>query len=215
MFDKNLYNMYGLGMRILGYESGISRFIDNLDLKCPNNSKILDVGCGTGVIGLQLIKKFPESTLLATDIQENFLHETIANANKRGINEHRISVGISNIATPTKVKLLDGSSVSLKRESFDIVSVGAAVGYSKDQKETIKALLGLIKPEGYLINLEMNDKFIGTWTSSRYHYNIIPLTEMKKIIEEEGYKVFCIPLSVKYFPVNLTRVGILVRKICD
>ncbi|MBI5390250.1 methyltransferase domain-containing protein [Candidatus Woesearchaeota archaeon] len=215
MFNKNLYNMYGLGMRILGYESGISRFIDNLNLKCQTNSKILDIGCGTGVIGLQLITKFPKSTLMATDIQENFLHELITNTKKRGINNQKISVGISNIATPTKVMLLDGSSVSLNRESFDIVSVGATIGYSKDPKKTIRALLGLIKPGGYFINLEMNEKFIGRWTSSRYHYSNISLTEMKQIIENEGHNVSVLPISVKYFPTNLTRVGILVQKTYD
>ena len=214
MIDK-LYNMYGVYMKLLCYERAISRFIDDLDLKCKKNSRILDVGCGTGIIGLQLIEKFQNSTLLATDAQEKFLYETIANAKKKRISKDRISVGISDITTPDKVKILDDYSVSLKKESFDIVSFSGVVGYSKNQKESIITLLSLIKPNGYLIDLEMNEKPVGKWIASRYHYNVMSLIEMIKLIEDERYEVFRIPLSLKYFPANLTRIGIVAKKISD
>jgi len=212
MAEKDIYKLYKFVMQICGFEKSISKFVNDLDLELKDNNKILEVGCGTGVIGLQLIEKFPKSTLFATDILEKFLYQTIHNAEKRGISKDKISVAISDISTPDKVTLLDNSSNYLEKESFDIVCVGATIGYSKNKEETIKKLLDLIKPKGYLINLEMNEWIIGKLTSDEYQYSNIPLTEMKKIIEEMGHEVSFIPLSMKYFPTNLTRIGMVVRK---
>lgn len=211
IFEKNLYNAYGFFMKLLGFEWGIGRFINNLEIKQSGNINILDIGCGTGVIGLSLLKKFPKSKLLSTDIRENFLRETIRTAKKLG-NEKRISAGISDVTKPHRIRLLDGSLINLKKESFDIISVGAAIGYSKNQEKTIKILLDLIKPGGYFINLEMKDGLIGNWTSSSYYYNSVSWKNIKKIGDEMGYSFSHIYLSSKYFPANLTRDCVILKK---
>ena len=212
MIDGKIYNFYRLWMNVFGYECQISRFIKNLDLGGKEAKSMLDAGCGTGVIGLQLLKKFPKSKLLATDIQERFLQMTLKNSKRKGISRDRISVGLSDISSPTKVKILNGASRSLKKESFDIVSVGAAIGYSDNPKKTLKELLKLVKPGGYLLDIEMNEKLTGKWVASRYQYNNIPLDDIIKFAEDQGHEASFIPFSAKYFPVNLTRIGILVVK---
>lgn len=153
---KNLYNLYGIDMRVLGYKRGIAGFIESLKMDCQLGSKILDIGCGTGITGLALLKKVKGSTLLATDLDERFLRKIIAKAKKEKIEESRITVGGSDINFPDKVALINGPSICLERESFDIISSGAVIGYSKDQEKTIKKILSLIKLKGYFINLEMN-----------------------------------------------------------
>ena len=170
------------------------------------------MGCGTGAMGVQLLVRFPDGTLLATDIQERFLQGVLSNSENRGLRQDRVSVGLSDITIPAEVELLPGGVTSLESESFDLISVGAVIGYSKDQRETIRALLGLIKPGGLLLNLEMNEQMVGRWTSHRYEYDALPLTEMAALMAEEGCSVSRLPLSIKYFPVNMTRVGLLAVK---
>lgn len=208
----NLYNSYGLAMSLLGFERQISRFLDEVVPASLDVKKILDAGCGTGVMGLQLLKQFPGSTLLATDIQERFLQGVLSNSQKQNIDQDRISVGLSDITKPSEVELDNGSVMALEKESFDFISLGAIIGYSKDQRKTIRELLDLIKPGGHLLNLEMNEELVGRWTSYRYEYDVMPLKEMTEIMVDEGCSVSMLPLSVKCFPANLTRVGMLVSK---
>ena len=208
----NLYNSYSWAMNVLGFDRQISRFIDELSLDHQGVERILDVGCGTGVMGFQLLVRFPDATLLATDIQERFLQGVLSHSENMGLEQDRVSVGLSDITKPAEVELMPGGRTSLERESFDLISVGAVIGYSKDQRETIKALVSLIKPGGVLLNLEMNEQVVGRWTSHRYEYDVIPIKEMATLMAEEGCSVSRLPLSTKYFPVNMTRVGLLAVK---
>ncbi len=90
----NLYNSYCLAMNLLGFDRQISHFINDLVLDHQDIETILDVGCGTGVMGLQLLQRFSGATLLATDIQERFLQGVLSNSEKVGIEQERVSVGL-------------------------------------------------------------------------------------------------------------------------
>ncbi len=203
--------VYATFLKLLGYERGIRSFIDRLVLDCPKGSRILDIGCGSGIVGLRLMERLPGSTLLATDLEKNFLKETLSNARERNIDERRITVGLSDVSDPEQVTLLNGSSLVLQDHSFDIVAVGGVLGYSRDQVATMKALMRLIKPGGYLVDLEMNEQPIGKIISTWYNCRPVPSSIMIRTIENEGNNVTVIPFGVRDFPANLTRVGIVAR----
>lgn len=211
MIDENLYKKPGLydkTLKFIGFEKGLNNFIDRLKIACPEDCTILDLGCGTGIVGLQLMKKFSSSTLLATDIEETFLNETMKNAKERAIEKHRVSVDILDISNPTKTN----SSRKLELNSFDIVCMGGSLGYSKNQEYTLKALLRLIKKNGYLINVEMNENFFGKLIGSKYNYKPMDLKKLVSRISNEGFEVSTIKFSIKDFPANLTRIGIIARR---
>ena len=66
----------------MGFESGIDRFLQDLEIEIPAGSRILDAGCGTGLLGLHFLNRIPDSSLLSTDLQPNFLRATRAKAAK-------------------------------------------------------------------------------------------------------------------------------------
>lgn len=209
-----LYKLSGLYagfLKLLGYERGISRFVDRLPLDCPKNLRLLDVGCGSGVVGLQFLERFPSATLLATDLEPNFLKATLANARSRGIDEKRITVALSDVATPNRITMLDGSVSVLDDASFDIVSVGGVLGYSRDMPESLRSLLHLIRPGGYLVNLEMSESAAGKFVATTYKCRSIPIRLMREQIEEHGHRVSIVPFTMANFPANLTRVGIVAK----
>ena len=103
-------------------------------------------------------------------------------------------------------------SSCLKEESFDIVSTGASIAYSKNPERTVKKLIGMVKPGGYFLNLEMNNQFFGELISSMYDYPFLSLGDVPGIIKDEGCSLDVVPLGFKNFPVNLTRVFHVVRK---
>lgn len=211
IFLYKLSNIYAAFLKLLGYERGLSRFLDRLELVCPENCRILDVACGSGIVGLHLMKRCPGSTLLATDLQENFLKETRLNARELGIDDARLSVAQSDLTEPRKTTRLDGSVQMLEDASFGIVSIGGALGYAADVEHSTRELLRLVKPGGFFINLEMNSGIMGRFVAWLYSYRPLPLAAMQRIAAEGGHEVSLVRFSIREFPANLTRIGIVVR----
>jgi ubiquinone/menaquinone biosynthesis C-methylase UbiE len=217
MIHSFLYKtgLHTLFIKMFGTERGTKALMNNIDFTCPMSSKILDVGCGTGAIGLALLKRFPEAFLLATDIEENLLQETARNSQRMKISQERFQLGLSDINAPTRINLLSGSFLSLNKNSFDLVCAGSVIGYAKNQERTMKTLLRLVKSNGYFVNIEMNETLFGKIVSRLYGYPVMPLYKMKKTIEREGYDVKLFPLSSRYFPTNLTRIVLVAKKTAE
>jgi demethylmenaquinone methyltransferase/2-methoxy-6-polyprenyl-1,4-benzoquinol methylase len=206
-----LSRLYGAFLRILGFERGVSRFIDRLELDCAQDCRILDLACGSGVMGLQLLKRFNRSTLVATDLERNFLEETRTNAKERGLDTGRITLGTADITEPRRVTLLTGEAMDLQDRTFDIVCIGGALGYSKDPERSVEMMLDLVKPGGYFINLEMNNNPVGKIIASLYDYRPVSFETMERIAGERGQTVKLVRTTLREFPANLTRIGVIAR----
>jgi len=212
MLSKNIYKFYGPIMKFMGYERSIFRYIKKLPIEVRSGSSILDAGCGTGVAGLSLMKKSSESKLLATDLDERFLHQVINKAKKRGLDSTKVSTGISDIISPNKVTVTDGSSITLKEKQFDVVVASGAIGYSKNQSETLQTLLHLVKPGGHFINLEMKENLLGRMVAKKYKYSVMSIDMMINTIKSKGFIMQRVPLRIRNFPANITRNSIIAQR---
>ena len=204
--------IYDFFMKSLGYERGIDRFLRGVTVEYPGRFRILDAGCGTGMLGLHFLQRFPQSELIATDLERNFLQATLANAHSRGIDKNRIQVGVADISTPQHLTTLDNDSKTLEDESFSIVCVGAVVGYADDTEQSVRQLIRLLIPGGTLINIEMNESPTGRFVSHRYHYRNISLSRMQEVMRDEGCDMKFSRLSIGHLPAKLTRTAIIARK---
>jgi ubiquinone/menaquinone biosynthesis C-methylase UbiE len=217
MLSPRLYkssHVYNFFMKSLGYESSISRFLESvpLDLQGHDPVRILDAGCGTGMLGLHFLQRFPKSELVATDLEPNFLQATLVNARSRGIDERRIRVGVANISSPHQIRTTDQQSVTMDDEAFSIICVGAVLGYADDIEAAVRHLIRMLKPGGTLINIEMNESPTGRFVARRYHYRNIPLSRMQEVIRAEGCDVTSTNLSILHLPAKFTRTTIIARK---
>lgn len=203
--------LYRIIFDIIGYEKQIGNFISDLTLKIPQNATILDIGCGTGAMGLSLLKKLPNARLLATDIEKRFLNETINNAVNKNINPQRIQTAISDINKPDIIN----HTQKLNPGSFDIVSIGGTLAYAKNQQTSLKTALNLIKPSGYFIDLELNQKSIGKLLSKFFNYPSMRTKQIESILTTGGFSASTIKLSKKYFPINLSRICVLGQNLDD
>jgi len=211
MGQSRLYDMYGFFMRYSNFDKGIFDLIGGLDLDCPLDSRVLDVACGTGVLGLSIANKFGESRLLSTDVNRDLLKGVADNAKRFGVDWSRVSVGYLDITDPYVVDI-DGSVVSLEEESFDVVVTGGSIGYSEDYEGTLRGLVGLVKPRGYFVDLEVNRSLYGKAVFKLYDYPLDYLENMVDVIKGEGCSVEEVPLTMRNFPVNLTRDLFVCRK---
>lgn len=63
----------------------------------PQNSKVLDIGCGSGAIGLSLVKARPDLTVTLSDISPKALSLSKINSVRNALKNHNISFRRSNL----------------------------------------------------------------------------------------------------------------------
>lgn len=216
MLSPRLYKrtgIYDFFMKSLGYERSIDRFLTELPLDFPGEVRILDSGCGTGLMGLHFLQRFPNSELVATDLEPNCLRSTLNNADSRNLHATRICCGTADISHPSQLTLLNGSSLSLETGSFQIICLGAVVGYANCTETSIRELVSLLAPGGILINLEMNESPSGKFVSRQYHYSNIALTRMKQVLQDSGCEVSLRRFRARHLPAKLTRVAVIAQRV--
>lgn len=110
----------------------ISR-LDALDLSTPE--RILDAGCGTGRVTVELLRKFPQSHFLAVDASDNMVGKartTLQQFGERVIVERRdlFELPFSN--------------------AFDLIFSTAVFHWIKDHERLFSVLHRCLKPGGFL-----------------------------------------------------------------
>jgi precorrin-6B methylase 2 len=216
MLNPNLYkssHVYDFFMKSLGYERSLQRFLQSIALDYRGSFKILDSGCGTGLIGLSLLQRFPEASLVATDLEPNFLQQTLSNADRMRLDRARVEVGLADISNPHQLRHhSSGASTAIAKQSITIACVGAVIGYSKDVHSSLRSLVDLMVPGGTLINLEMSNGLAGRVVSKRYNYQNLPVHDLLDLLSSLGCQVEQRNLSIRHLPAKLTRTAIIARK---
>jgi ubiquinone/menaquinone biosynthesis C-methylase UbiE len=199
-------------MKSLGVEISMANFLKSLPLSVTPTARVLDVGCGTGIIGATLLQNRPRAELLYTDANPALLQTARRNALQKGLHAKQFQIGLADVSRPRCVQLLEPTrrQIELDTDSFDIVITGGVLGYSKDVEHSLEQLLALVKPGGYYLNLDMHQGPVSRWVAKRYHYPIVCPSGMQAAADQHGVHLETIP--VKHFPVRLTRVCYLFRK---
>jgi len=208
---KNSHN-YDLFMRVFGFEASVERFLRTCEIPPVSNGKILDNGCGSGTIGIHFLQSAINTTLLSTDLEPNFLDAALIRAKRRGVHEASMTVGIANISSPEQVQSLEQNAIHLEEGTFQLICVGAVLGYADDPEKSLRTLTKLLSPGGYLLNLEMCETLLGKYVCKRYHYENIPIARMMEILRDEGCTVTQKKMSLKHFPACMTRTALVAKK---
>jgi ubiquinone/menaquinone biosynthesis C-methylase UbiE len=195
-------------MSILGLDRQTKRYVHALIGGESNVESILDAGCGTGAAGISLVEIFPEAKVLFTDINK----EMLLKLEGRLAPGHSCLIGILDLSNPDQVTLLDGEKLVINKPTYDIINASANIGYSSDPTKTITTLYDSLKPGGVIINLEMNYSFWGRLMSWLYGYSMLKNEQINQFMECREAKISRKKISIRYFPLNLTRECILIEK---
>jgi ubiquinone/menaquinone biosynthesis C-methylase UbiE len=103
-----------------------------------NGAKVLDVGCGTGLLSLKFLEK-ADCFITAVDSSPEMLSIFGDKIKKLSLSD-RISC-----------KLEDATLLDFKPDSFDVVASTVALHHLKDKSPAIEKIHGVLKPEGRFI----------------------------------------------------------------
>ena len=113
---------------------------------CPLPSKILDLGCGDGILGRMLLDEHSTARVIFADFSEPMLEKL---RNKIVINKHATVINID-FATSAWTK-----GIELEKP-FDIIVSGFAIHHQPDdrKRELYAEIYGLLSEGGLFLNLD-------------------------------------------------------------
>ena len=161
------------------------------------NIKILDIGCGSGVIGLTLKKFFPESEVTLVDISDKALEVAKENANKLGLDVKFIQSDVyENVYDIYDVIISNPPYIMEDEEIEDIVKDNEphiALYAGKDGLDCYKKIMKDIKRHinnKYLIAFEIGRFQAPSIISMANFFLTKPKIEVKKDLQERDRMVF-------------------------
>lgn len=120
----------------------------------PKNA--LEIGCGTGYLTQEIIKAFPRTDWLITDLTEPMLNHCR-----------------KNVGEGVRYDILDGENVQLK-ETFDLIVSSLAFQWFEDLEKTLADLAHSLNEGGKLIFATLGPNSFKEWRAllQKHHLNI-------------------------------------------
>src|SRR4051794_21445304 len=166
-YDR-IARFYDLTFKVNGYGRSLDQYFETHPLPVSRGAKILDAGCGTGLLTLALLRsvRFPVS-IMALDLSST----SVAAARK----SLYYSSGRKRNVTFTQGNLL---CLPFADESLDLVVTAGAVEYVP-LEEGINELARVIAPGGHLLHLPVHPSLIGRFLEILFRFKSHPPPEVK------------------------------------
>jgi 2-polyprenyl-3-methyl-5-hydroxy-6-metoxy-1,4-benzoquinol methylase len=205
--------LWHVGMVASGLDAALRRYMRRIELAVPDAPRVLDVGCGTGVLSHAILERYPRAQVLATDADERMAQSAARIAARRGISSEHLTVGVADIHEPAHVRLYPTNEhYTITPEAFDLVITGAVLEHA-DLSRAIPALADLVAPGGSFLNVGMGELPVTKVYEKLYGAAIVPRQQVISMLQDAGFQTPHVkPLAPTDIPANLTRCGIVARK---
>jgi ubiquinone/menaquinone biosynthesis C-methylase UbiE len=159
---------YDLTFKLNGYGRSLDQYFRHHPLPVSRGAKILDAGCGTGLLTLSLLRalRFPVS-ITALDLSQT----SVAAARK----SLYFSSGRKRDVTFTQGNLL---CLPFADESLDLVVTSGALEYVP-LADGLTELARVIAPGGHLLHLPIHPSLIGVFLEILFRFKSHPPREVK------------------------------------
>lgn len=181
------------------YKAALERFFREFYLG-SGKLRILDAGCGTGIISFALSDKSKEISVVAFDqscdmlkVAEktkktrrelDLLYRRVKSSGEYKRNYH-VEFYLGNIESPSSLESLDGRVLNLEENSFDYVVVSGALEHV-DLDKGVSELVKYVRKEGSLIDLGVRNNFFGKRLGNAYGFKPYSKEDIVDAFEKAG-----------------------------
>ena len=171
-YDR-IARLYDLTFKVNGYGRSLDQYFATHPLPVSRGAKILDAGCGTGLLTLALLRsvRFPVS-IMTLDLSST----SVAAARK----SLYYSSGRKRNVTFTQGNLL---CLPFADESLDLVVTSGALEYVK-LEDGLTELARVIAPGGHLLHFPVHPSAVGVLLEILFRFKSHPPREVKEQTEK-------------------------------
>jgi ubiquinone/menaquinone biosynthesis C-methylase UbiE len=201
-FYDRIANLYDITFKFNRYEHSLADYIQKYPLPLSFGSRVLDAGCGTGLLTLVLLKNFDiPIKITAVDLSASSL-TTAKKASEEATKGRRRSTYF------TQANLL---SLPFEDASFDMVVTSGALEYVPIG-DGLRELSRVIAPGGHLLHIPIRPSLMSRVLELMFRFKTHPPEE----IEAHTNKYFRIVHQYKFpqiEPIGWTKTIILSQKV--
>ncbi|HEY1404815.1 MAG TPA: class I SAM-dependent methyltransferase [Pyrinomonadaceae bacterium] len=142
LYDR-IARLYDLTFKFNGYGRSLERYFREHPVPLEAGARILDAGCGTGLLTLAMLRTLPRpAQITAIDLSASSLHKA------------RQAVDQELRGRPHRVRFLQANLLSLPfaDETFDFIATSGALEYVS-LRDGLGELARVLKPGGHLFHL--------------------------------------------------------------
>ncbi|MDP8260697.1 MAG: class I SAM-dependent methyltransferase [Candidatus Gygaella obscura] len=176
---KSWSNEFDQSLGSMSFHKGLLRLmVESSGVK--NNSRILDIGCGTGLLSINFLSK-RNCSIVGIDNSKDMLLILNKKIKKFAITDN------------LKVQYMDISKLDFKANSFDIVTSSMVLHhFDKDKLKLLKKIKKVLKPGGLFIlgDIDMDTRGLHTDTKRLKKIVEVLLSEWVCALTEVGTEAF-------------------------
>jgi len=210
----NVAPVYDAFLAATGFKRGVENFLNRVAFDLPPRARILDAGCGTGLLAVYFCRRFPDAEIYATDLDVEMLREMERVIAREGLDRKRFVIGVGDLRTPDRFE--DQGSTQplvLPERHFDAIAVGGALEHVP-LEESVARLARLLKPGGTFLNVGLRRSPAGAILGMMYRCRPYTLAAMRSACARAGLTdIHVLRLSVEDFPANLSRIAVMAKKL--
>lgn len=208
LYDKRA-GFYDTVMNVVRHEATRTNLLRSLPLPeaLPRDAKVLDIGCGTGLVTQFLLAKYPLIDITGLDVAEKML-----DIHHRRYPEVPLVVGDFNKGTDF-CSFPDRQSVRLPHNYYDLVISAGALSEYGQPEVCLPWCYQLLKPKGTLINIGVHKNIFGEVTGKLWKFKPLSSYAFIQACKEAGFSnPHLITASWQTFPKNFTDYTVRAEK---
>lgn len=162
-FYDRIAPLYAAAYRLAGYDASLARFLRRLALPFPDNPRVLDAGCGTGLVELAMLGALPGPLrLTAVDISRaSVLRARQAVRARHGARGRTVSFSQGNVL-----------SLPFREGTFDVLVTCGVLEYVP-VAQGLAELARVVKPGGWLLHLPVRPSVVGRLLERVYRFRTL------------------------------------------
>ena len=153
------------------------------------NSKIIDIGCGSGWLTRDLARTIKNGEIVGIDILESSIQKVRAIAEKdTSFDYHNLTYKVANV-----------ESIPYPDKYFHLATTIASFSFWNDPIKSLKEIRRILKVNGKLIISDVHEegsnfvsnivRLSNTFVSDKYQEKIYTLKEFKDFLENAGFNM--------------------------
>ena len=154
-YARNFAIARSFGARANDYERHAdlqASIADRLALLLPplESPRVLELGCGTGLLSRHLLAQYPDGNFVFTDLAQAMLEQCRLNVGRQARGRARFA-------------LMDGSKPDASLETFDLIATSMALHWLSDPLASLSHLRSLLAPQGLLLFAALGPESFTEW----------------------------------------------------